>query len=93
MEKTLEEYGIEYETQVTLNENILNNLGSISSKWRKSSNSYFIVSPSAKKQGSFQLTFFRNDTPIFDMLRPSFQDFAEELFLNECTIEQINHIY
>lgn len=87
-----EQLAIQYDTTYNQIHSLLSHLSSIPSIWRKDDQSYYIVSISAKRLNTMQLTLFRNNVPVFDMLRSDFKDFSHELTINECTIEQINYI-
>lgn len=64
----------------------------IPTKWKKDTNSFYLVTQSAKRENTIQLTLFINNIPTFDMLRSDFKDIIEELHYNNATIEQINYI-
>lgn len=50
-----------------------------------SANQEIIVSPSAKKPGSFQLSFFDKNGPIMDLERDTKEEVFKELKVNFCT--------
>lgn len=74
---------------------LLNHLKFIPSLWKKDDNSFYIVSKSAKKENSLQLTYFYKDQPISDIVRDinDISDIVEELYLSESKIQYINYIY
>ncbi|WP_137743283.1 hypothetical protein [Robertmurraya siralis] len=73
---------------------LLSHLKYIPSLWKKDHQSYYIVSKSAKKPESLQITLFTNNMPIFDRVRNinDISDIVEELHLSEATIQTINYI-
>lgn len=75
-------------------ESLLSHLQYIPSLWRKDKESFYIVSKSAKKNNSIQITYFHKDMPIFDRVRNinDISDIVDELHQSEATIETINHI-
>lgn len=56
--------------------------------WKNKDDCFFILSPSAKKEG-YQLTFFNNNSPISDQIRetPNHIDFINELIVNNVQLE------
>lgn len=83
----LEKLAYEYEQSEKEINNILTTYNGLISQWEKDNQSYYILSKCAKKLG-FQLTLFKNNTPIFDMIRTSCndKDFIDELIINECKL-------
>ena len=83
----LEKLAYEYEQSEKEITNILIAGNGLISKWEKDNQSYYILSKCAKKSG-FQLTLFKNDKPVFDMIRNTCcdKDFIDELVINECTL-------
>ena len=83
----LEKLAYEYEQSEKEITNILIAGNGLISKWEKDNQSYYILSRCAKRSG-FQLTLFKNNKPIFDMIRNICcdKDFIDELVINECTL-------
>ncbi len=87
----LEQMALQYDQQYNEIHSLLSHLQQIPSKWNKDNNSFYIFTVSSKRPNTYQLTLFRNNEPIFDMLRNDFKDISHELVLNDCKIDTINY--
>jgi hypothetical protein len=91
----LERLAEQYEQSYTINKMLLDKTtpNKLITKWEtQNKQEFIIVSSSAKKQNYYQLTFFRNNQPQYDLQRQTNEELAHELTLLDATIHTINYL-
>ncbi len=83
------------EQEKELIQSLLKKFDRFPSKWVKDNKSYYLITVSAKRDGHMQLTYFNNNQPVMDMIRPIAhdKDIINELHDNYCTLETVNYIH